>query len=153
MQKKLSNAATSLMLRVASMVLLLRWGETQTEVVWTRLPCITSGQNHLARHSERGKKTKQTEKKVGRQHQGMDRPRVCQVPEGSGEQGKIEESGCEVICGTPITPMVKGYMTVKVRWAGMYHATHQRGCCMQQVSWDMAFCTSSPANHHSLNCF
>ena len=28
------------------------------------------------------------EKEVGRQRQGMDRPGVCQVPEGSGEQGK-----------------------------------------------------------------
>ena len=37
---------------------------------------IRSGQNHLARHSERGKKTRQTEKEVGRQHQGMDRPGV-----------------------------------------------------------------------------
>ena len=42
--------------------------------------------NHLARHSERGKKTRQTEEEVGRQHQGMDRPGVCQVSEGSGEQ-------------------------------------------------------------------
>ena len=30
------------------------------------LPFIRSGQNHLARHSERGKKTRQTEKEVGR---------------------------------------------------------------------------------------
>ena len=36
---------------------------------------------HLARHSERGK-TRQTEEEVGRQHQGMDRPGVRQVPEG-----------------------------------------------------------------------
>ena len=43
---------------------------------------------HLARHSERGKKTRQTEEEVGRQHQEMDRPGVRQVPEGSGEQGK-----------------------------------------------------------------
>ena len=37
-------------------------------------------QNHLARHSERGKKTRQTEKEVGRQHQGMETPGVrdCQ---------------------------------------------------------------------------
>ena len=27
---------------------------------------------------------------MGRQHQGMDRPGVRQVPEGSGEQGKME---------------------------------------------------------------
>ncbi|WP_419584082.1 hypothetical protein, partial [Thiolapillus sp.] len=42
--------------------------------VWSCFPFIRSGQNHLARHSERGKKTRQTEEEVGRQHQGMDRP-------------------------------------------------------------------------------
>ena len=31
----------------------------QTKVVWSCLPFIRSGQNHLARHSERGKKTRQ----------------------------------------------------------------------------------------------
>ena len=76
--------------------------ETQTAVVWSCLPFIRSDQNHLARHSERGKKTRQAEEEVGRQHQGMDRPRVCQVPEGSGEQGKMEETGCEIICGAPM---------------------------------------------------
>ena len=67
--------------------------ETQTPVVWSCLPLIRSGQNHLSRHSERGKKTRQTEEEVGRQHQGMDRPGVRQVPEGSGEQGKMEKTG------------------------------------------------------------
>ena len=42
------------------------------------------------------------------QHQGMDRPRVHQVPEGSGEQGDMEEIGCEIICGAPTTLEVKG---------------------------------------------
>ena len=54
---------------------------------------IRSGQNHLARHSERGKKIRQTEEEVGRQHQGMDRHGVRKVPEGSGEQGKMEKTG------------------------------------------------------------
>ena len=45
---------------------------------------------------------------MGRQHQGMDRPGVCQVPEGSGEQGKMEETGGEIICGAPKTLVVKG---------------------------------------------
>ena len=53
-------------------------------------------------------KTRQTEKEVGRQHQGMDRPGVGQVPEDSGEQGKMEETGCEVICGAQKTLAVKG---------------------------------------------
>ena len=82
--------------------------EAQTAVVWSCLPFIRSGQKHLARHNERGKKTKQTEEEVGRQHQGMDRPRVHQVPEGSGEHGKMEETGCKIICGAPTTLMVKG---------------------------------------------
>ena len=34
--------------------------ETQTAVVWSCLPFIRSSQNHLTRHSERGKKTRQT---------------------------------------------------------------------------------------------
>ena len=38
--------------------------ETQTAVVWSYLPFIRSGQTHLARHSERGKKTSQTDEKV-----------------------------------------------------------------------------------------
>ena len=40
--------------------------------------------------------------------QGMDRPGVCQVPEGSGEQGEMEETGLEIIYGAPTTLAVKG---------------------------------------------
>ena len=80
---------------------------TLTAVVCSCLPFIRSGQNHLARHSERGKKTRQTEDEVGRQLQGMNRPGVRQVPKGSGEQGKMEETGCEIICDAPTTLAVK----------------------------------------------
>ena len=62
-----------------------------------------------------GKKTRQTEKEVGRQHQGMDRPGVRQVPEGSGEQRKMEETGCKIICGAPATLAVKGQVKVKTQ--------------------------------------
>ena len=55
-------------------------------------------------------KTRQTEEEVGRQHQGMRRPGVCQVPEGSGEQGKMERTGCKIICGAPTTLAVKELM-------------------------------------------
>ena len=44
--------------------------ETQTAEVWTCLPFIRSGKNHLAKHRERGKKTRQTEEEVGRQNIG-----------------------------------------------------------------------------------
>ena len=80
--------------------------ETQTAVVWTYLPFIKSGQNHLARHSERGKKIRQTEKEVERQHHGMDRLGVRQVQEGNGEPRKMDETGCEFVSGAPTTPAV-----------------------------------------------
>ena len=74
--------------------------------VWPKLSC-----------SERGKKTGQTEEEVGRQHQGMDRPGVRQVPEGSGEQGKMEETACSIICGAPTTLEIReGW-----RWGGGIH--------------------------------
>ena len=43
-------------------------------VVWTCLLFIISGQNHLARHNERGggEKTRQTEEEIGRQHLVID---------------------------------------------------------------------------------
>ena len=83
-------------------------------------------QNHLARHSERGKKTRQTEKEVGRQHQGMDRTGVRQVPEGGGEQGKTEKTGCEIFFGAPMILAVKGLMMMmmmmmrKRQWSTIY---------------------------------
>ena len=85
--------------------------ESQTAVVWSCLPFIRSGQNHLERHIERGKKTRQTEEEVG-SHKGMDRPGVHQVSEGSGEQGKMEKTGCKSISGVPTTLTIKGLMLV-----------------------------------------
>ena len=41
-------------------------------------------------------------------NKGMDRPGVRQVPEGSGEQGKMEKTGCEIICGAQTTLAVNG---------------------------------------------
>ena len=79
--------------------------ETQT-AVWSCLPFIRSGQNHLARHSESGKKTKQTEEEAGRQHKewtGPDSP----SPKG---QWRTEENGVNrlrIICGAPTTLSVK----------------------------------------------
>ena len=62
----------------------------------------------ISKHSEKGKKTGRTEKEVGRQHQGLDRPEVRQVPEDNVEnKRKMEETGCEVICSAPTTPAVK----------------------------------------------
>ena len=43
-------------------------------------------------------------------HQEMDRRGVRQVSEGSEEQRKMKETGCEIICGAPTTLAVKGQM-------------------------------------------
>ena len=45
-----------------------------------------------------------------RQYQGMDRPGVRQVPEANGEQRKMEETGCEIICSASTTLAVKRQM-------------------------------------------
>ena len=37
----------------------------------------------------------------------MDRSGVRKVPEGSGEQRKMEQTGCKIICGAPTTPSGK----------------------------------------------
>ena len=62
----------------------------------------------ILQRTVKGENTRQTEKEVGRQHQGMDRLGVCQVPEGSGEKKKREKTGCEVIWGAQETLTVKG---------------------------------------------
>ena len=72
-----------------------------------------SDQSHLPRCCKRMKKTRQTDEAVGRQHQEMDRPGVHQVSGVSGEQRKMEDTGCEVICGAPTTLVVKGLMNEK----------------------------------------
>ena len=40
----------------------------------------------------------------------MDRPEVLQVKVGSGEQRKMEKTGCKIIYGAPVTLTVKGLM-------------------------------------------
>ena len=51
---------------------------------------------------------------MGRQHQGMDRSGVRQVQEGSGKQGKMEKTGCKIICGAPPTLKVKELMMMMI---------------------------------------
>ena len=92
---------------------------------------------HVSRSSDLAKTTLQgtakggrrqgREKKVGRLHQGMDRPRVRQVPEGSEEQGKMEETGCKIICGAPTTRAVKGLMMMMMMMMNTTHFTSNYG--------------------------
>ena len=50
----------------------------------------------------KGQEDKADRKRGQRQHQGMDRPGVRQIPEGSGEKEKMEETGCEINCDAPM---------------------------------------------------
>ena len=114
-------------------------------MVWTCLWFIRYGQNHLARHSERGKKRRQTEKEVRRQHQGMDRSGVRQAPEGSGEQWKMEEIGCEVICGA------QWPLRLRSRWSWRWRKINSTTVtCSKFVDsmWaiQVSFCFRSPTS-------
>ena len=42
----------------------------------------------------------------------MDRLERRQIPERSGEQGKMEKAGCKIIFGAPTTLAVKGLMVM-----------------------------------------
>ena len=64
--------------------------EMQTAVVWSCLLFIRSSQNHLARHSGRGKKTRQTEEWIGLEFAKSQRAVE--------NRKKMEETGCEIIC-------------------------------------------------------
>ena len=89
---------------------------------------------HQTTHSERRTKTRQTEEELGRQHQGKDRPGVRQVPEGSGVQGKMDETGCEIICGAPTTLTVKVEMRDEMRDCHTDHHYHYTYTSPQNVA-------------------
>ena len=87
--------------------------------VWQKPSCEaqSKGEEDKADKGRGGKKTRRTKEEVGRQHQGMDRPGVRQVPEGIGELGKIEKTGCKIICGAPTTLVVKELMMMSTETA------------------------------------
>ena len=84
--------------------------ETQTAEVWSCLLFIRSGQNHLAKHSEKGKKTRQTEDEGGKTTSGNGQFWRSPSPKGQWKTTtttKMEETDCEVICGASTTPVVR----------------------------------------------
>ena len=68
---------------------------------------------------------------MGRQHQGMDRPGVRQVPEGSGEEGKMEKTGCKIICGAPTTLAVEGLMMMMMMKIKMFFVSDKNDTVLQ----------------------
>ena len=67
-----------------------------------------SGQNHFERHSERGKKTRQTEEEVGSQHQGMRGLEFAKSQRAVENRGKWWKLVAKIICGALTTLAVKG---------------------------------------------
>ena len=127
--------------------------ETQIAMVLSCLPFIRSGQNHLARHCERGKKTRQTEKKVVvRQHQGMDKPEVRQVPEGSGEQGKMEWLQNHLLCsndprGKGIDEMMMRDVSILLQFASLYDSRECNISCGCMSDYKLSFTRCSQTGH------
>ena len=84
--------------------------ETQTAVVWSCFPFIRSGQNHLARHSERGEEDKADRGRGGKTTSGNGQAWTSVSPRGQWRTGKMEKTGCKIIYGAPTTLVVKGLM-------------------------------------------
>ena len=81
--------------------------EMQIAVVWMCL--LSSGLDKPSCKAQwKGAEDEADRRKGGKTSQGMDRPWIRQAPEGSGEQRKMEDTGCETICGAPIILAVKG---------------------------------------------
>ena len=80
------------------------------KLVWSCFPFIRSGQNHLARHSERGKKTRAGRGRGGKTTSGNGQAWSSASPRGQWRTEKKGENGCKIICGAPTTLAVKGLM-------------------------------------------
>ena len=76
----------------------------------------------------------------------MDRPGVWQVPQGSGEKGKMEKTGCKIICGAPTTLTVKGSMMMMMmsdRILCTWTKLHNTLCVMMSVCFFAQISSSS----------
>ena len=68
----------------------------------------------------------------------MDWPGVRQVPEGSGEQGKMEKTGCKIICAAPTTLAVKGLVMMMMStmiWVLLGVHIHVLVICLIHCNW------------------
>ena len=82
--------------------------EMQTAVVWSCFPFIRFGQNHLARHSERGKKTRRTKEEVGETTSGNGQAWSSASPRGQWRTGKNGENRLQNHLWCPNDPRGEG---------------------------------------------
>ena len=66
-------------------------------------------QGTVKRGSRQGRQRKRWEDSI------RECPGVRQVPEGSGDQGKMEKTGCKIICCAPTTLAIKGLMMMMTK--------------------------------------
>ena len=79
---------------------------------------------------------------MGRHYQGMDRPGVRQVLEGSGEQGKMEKTGCKIISGDPTTLAVKGLMMMMMMMMMNHRTAAALSICNDRTTAVLIVCNS-----------
>ena len=90
-----------------------RHKETQTAVVWSCLPFIWPKPSGKVQW--KGEEYKADRGRDGKTTSGNGQAWSSQVPEGSGEQGKMEETGCKIICGAPTTFAVRDRSDMRKR--------------------------------------
>ena len=81
--------------------LLTTFEETKTEMVWAQNKINRTCKDDPTGHCTRREKERQTEKEMGRQHNGVDRIKVGWSPSKGRKQRRMENSGCPIILGAP----------------------------------------------------
>ena len=84
----------------------------QAEVVWTCFPFIRSGQNHFARHNERGKKADR--RRSGKRASGNVQAWSLSSPRR--QWRKMEETGCDNFLDKSSGPQWPSWLTDRWRW-------------------------------------
>ena len=75
--------------------------ETKSEMVWAQNKINRTCKDDPTGHCTRREKERQTEKEMGRQHNGVDRIKVGWSPSKGRKQRRMENSGCPIILGAP----------------------------------------------------
>ncbi|WP_419652809.1 hypothetical protein, partial [Thiolapillus sp.] len=82
--------------------------KTQTAVVWSCFPFIRSGQNHLARHSEKGEEDKADKGRGGKTTSGNGQAWSSASPRGQWRTGKNGENWLQNHLWCPNDPRGEG---------------------------------------------
>ena len=76
-------------------------------MVWSFLPYIRSGKNHLVKAQRKGEEDKADKGRGGKTPSGAGQDLSSASPRGQWRTGKMEKTGYELICGAPMTLAVR----------------------------------------------